>query len=158
MPAKKKRMAVSQGDPEVEAARRRLFMRSVIFGVLVLVLMVVALTFVVSTLGRTPGENRVAISADVSLYTVKLMEVTAERRESAQMLLSQADLQALAGANKLYLRELPDGRIALCAGSFVSPESEEARALLARFRDYALQGKRWFASAQIWGYKPDRPQ
>jgi hypothetical protein len=154
MPAKKKRSRVVRGDPEVEAERRRMFIRSVVFGVLVLVLMTVALSVVLSTFSHTSGEGRVTIVANVS-YTVKLMEVPSEHSESAQALLSQAAVRSLAGENELFLRRLRDGGIALCAGRFDSPDSPEARAVQSRFAEYTLGGERPFPDAQIWGYGSD---
>ena len=131
-------------------------MRSVVFGVLVLVLMVVALSFVVSTLSPVPGNEHVVITASVT-YTVKLMEVPPEQRETAQALLRQPQLRSLAGQNDLFLCDLPDGKVALCAGRFPSSDVPEAQALLSRFKNHTLMGERSFASAQIWSYTPERP-
>jgi len=157
MPAKKRRSRVVRGDPEVEAERRRLFVRSVVFGVLVLALMTVALSFVLSTFRHTSGAGRVEIEASVS-YTVKLMEVPSEQSEPAETLLRQPAVRRLAGQHRLFTHPLGDGRIALCAGTFDSPDSPEARAVLARFAEYTLDGERPFPAAQIWAYPSDGPE
>lgn len=154
MPAKKRRSRVVRGDPEVEAERRRLFVRSVVFGVLVLALMTVALSFVLSTFRHTSGGGSTLIEASVS-YTVKVMEVPSEQSASAQTLLRQSAVRRLAGQHRLFTHPLGDGRIALCAGTFDSPDSPEARAVLARFAEYTLDGERPFPAAQIWGYPSD---
>ena len=151
MPAKRRRSRVVRGDPEVEAERRRLFVRSVVFGVLVLVLMTVALSVLLSTFSHTSDDEHYIIGASVS-YTVKLMEVPSEQSESARALLGQAAVRSLAGENRLFLHRLRGGRIALCAGTFASEDSPEAHALLSRFTEYTLDGQRPFPAAQIWGY------
>ena len=154
MPAKKSGSRVVRGDPEIEAERRRLFVRSVVFGGIVLVLMTVALWAVLYTFRHTDGEGHYTIEASVS-YTVNLMEVPPAQSESARALLRQEAVRELAGENELFVRRLRDGRIALCAGKFDSMDSSEARALQSRFAEYTLDGRHPFPAARIWGYVSD---
>lgn len=153
MPAERKRAEGSGSQEATEEEQRQLFVRSVVFGTLVVVLGAVAFYLVLTTLRQEPGPDRPIMTAAVT-YTVKLLAASPDQRETARAMLGEPALLALAGDSELFLRDLPDGSVALCAGKFPSSDSPDARALLARFKSYTLQGKRCFAEAEIWGYKP----
>ncbi len=131
--------------------QQQFVVRSVVFGVLVAFLTGTALYFVVFALKGTRDEPHPAIRASVT-YTVKVLET---QQKTAEALLHRPALRSLAGEYRLFVLELPDGKVALCAGNFPSGDAEEAQALLAKFRDYALGGDHVFASACIWSYRPE---
>ena len=142
-----------QADERSVAMDERLAARTAVFGVLVVILAGVALWFVSATLkGRRHGE-RVTLTANAR-YTVKLGDVAAESRVAAKGMLADPDLLSIIGGHKLFLYEMSNGRVALCAGNFSSADSPEAQDLLARLTTYEPDGRHVFPSAVIWHYTP----
>ena len=132
-------------------AQRDLAVRSAAFAAVAIVLAVVAVWFVFSAV-RDSGQPPAMLAAPTQVqYTVKISELD---RQKAQQMLQNDVVHSLAGNNKLFLRELPGRKFALCAGTFPSKDDPKARELLAKFRNYKLRGQKVFQSATIWGFEP----
>jgi len=142
-------------DARLEQAQ--LTTRRLLFGLLVVALAVISLWFVVTTLRRSPGEDRVSLVAGVR-YTVKVGEVPSGHRRTAEAMLTHPGLVSIARDHRPFLQDMPGEGIALCVGSFESGDCREAKELLARLRSYTEDGRHAFRSAVIWGYTPGRPQ
>ncbi len=146
----------TSGDSDVEAQERQIALRTLGFAAIVVLLSAVALLFVVSALKNSRGDGQVSISvpATVQQYTVKVLQEPPGHREALEALARRPELRALAGEHGFFLCRLPNGGAALCAGRFASKDTSEARALLARFQNYTLNGRWVFESAMLWGFSP----
>ena len=142
--------AARNGSGEL-IAQRDLAVRSAAFAAVAIVLAVVAVWFVFSAV-RGSGQPPAILAAPTHIqYTVKISELD---RQKAQQMLQNDVVHSLAGNNKVFLRELPGRKFALCAGTFPSKDDPNARELLAKFRNYRLRGQKVFQSAAIWGFEP----
>ena len=144
---RRKREAGSDGL-DTSAELTALARRTKAFAALVVILAGVTLWFVVTAV---KGGGNKPLSATTSC-TVRLGVLDAKDRRKAEDILRSSAMASLAQGHRLYLQEVPGGRLALCAGRFQSRDSPEAAALLARVKDYRLDGKQVFASAIIWSY------
>jgi len=144
------------GQSDDDAQDRQIAARSLGFAALAVLLSVGAVTFVISALKNSDYEPRIPISARVPAkrYSVKVLQEDATQRQALQELARMAELRALAGEHELFLCDLADGGVALCAGRFASRDAAEARVLLRRFQDYTLKGRRVFESAGMLTLKP----
>ena len=135
-----------------EAEEERFLVRKAVFGLLVVVLIGIAL-YLVASMGtmEPPGEGRAATIAANLTHTVRVLD---GRKETIEALARHTELRELAGRHGLFVAQLSDGMLALCAGRFSSPRDSEAQALLSRFRDFRVQDKPLFQNAYIWGYGP----
>lgn len=144
------------GQSDDDAQDRQIAARSLGFAALAVLLSAGAVTFVISALRNRDYERRIPISAPVPAkrYSVKVLEEDAAQRQALQELARMAELRALAGEHELFVCDLPGGGVALCVGRFPSRDAAEARALLRRFKDYTLKGRRVFQSAGMLALEP----
>jgi hypothetical protein len=150
----RKRSSDSADAPNAVSTRRQLAVRSTAFAVVAIALTMTALWFVVSALHGGSGESHVVLTAGVR-YTVRVAELRADERESAEKMIQNPVLRSLAGENELFLRVSADGSLALCAGIFSAKDAPDARELMARFNNYELRGEHVFGSAHVWALEPD---
>ncbi|MFW6280199.1 MAG: hypothetical protein ACOC2T_04165, partial [Planctomycetota bacterium] len=125
----------------------RLMRRTVGFGVAVALLGLVAGWFILTTF-RGNQQGKVSLSAQV-IHTVEVLKLPGSQRDRARSMLNHTALQDLSNGHELHLREVNDGKVAICAGSFDSGESPEVKRLLRRFQQFTREGKRPFADARV---------
>ena len=129
-----------------------IFMRRVLFSVIVAVLGCMGAWFLVTTVNSGPQSRVLSATQNTrELYTVRLLEFpgTDAKLAVASELSRNADLRAIAGKHEFDIVELSDGRYALCVGRFESQDSPELQRLLKELRDYAEDGVHYFTKATI---------
>jgi len=133
--------------------------RPFVFGILALCVAVLGVWLSVSLLNKRQAESRPALATRSPVYTVLLMEVAADERGKALRLVNSTAVRSLAQQNEFFFQKSRwNNRLLLCVGKFGSKDSPRLRQLLARFHDFALGGKKLFASASIYQCQSDRAE
>ncbi len=143
-------------DPE-----RDIFVRSVLFSVLVVAIVSVGGWFLIGGIGDT-STPRPALSADGvatnrPVYTLMLFEISpnasaTERQNLVSGLSEEARLRPLVGRHAIECVDLGGGKRALCVGRFDSENDPELQDLRDKFRGFTERGERPFESASIRSY------
>lgn len=143
----------------VEDEEEDIFLRRVVFSVLVAVVGCMGAWFLVTTVTGSDGSQRALTVSDENpgareVFTVKLLEFSPgeSKLAPAEQLIEKQSIKSMAGQNELHFRKLPGGRVALCVGSFDSEDSPELQQLLQRCHGYSEDGRRPFARASIIGF------
>jgi hypothetical protein len=134
-----------------------MFMRRVLFSVLLAVVGLMGVWFLLTTLRGAEPNRRLLSVTDVpsgvsATHTVKLLEFPPERQAAAEAFMNTPLLRRLAGPHSCALLQLPGGNLALCVGEFAEEDSPELQALLRRFRDFR-EGEVDFSRATILSYR-----
>lgn len=145
--------------PDPDGEEGRYVMRKIVFAVAVACIVAVALLVASEALKNNTAGGAPGIRIDAPRrYTVRLGAAPQASRTKVEEILGRDTIMELADGNELFTRELPGGRLALCAGKFDSADDPDARALLSRMKSLEVRGRRVFASARIWGYDPSEPE
>ena len=131
-----------------------IFLRRVIFSVVVVVVGFLSVWFVLNTVNESERRKPVLSATDSAppasaVYTVKLMEFSPAMEPRARRLTEMDAVKDLAGANEFVFLSLPDGQMALCVGRFESPDSPQLRLLLEACRGFEAMGQRLFVDASV---------
>ena len=140
--------------PDLEAEGTPYRLRQLLFVILTAVVVAGAVVFASQALKGTGEEpDRLRMDSE-RCYTVRMRVAPEAEKQAAEALLRQPAVVSLTSGSELFLHTLPDGRIALCAGSFETPDDPSAEVLLERIKGFELQGLRVFAAAHIGPYDP----
>lgn len=99
-----------------------------------------------------PGETERTAATAGEAVTVKLLEFdgSGTKRQAAERLAAQEEIQSLAGEHEFRLVPTSEGRTALCVGSFSREDSPELTRLLRRFQTFTTQGRKVFPDASVF--------
>jgi hypothetical protein len=136
-----------------ESEDEDLFMRRVLFAVIVAVLGCMGAWFMVTTVSAGKSARDMLTTAENAPKTNTIMLLSfrngPSERRAATLLAGKPEIKALAGPHEIELVDLPTGECALCVGRFDDAASPEAARLLKEFAQYAAEGVRPFAQAAI---------
>jgi hypothetical protein len=136
-----------------------LFMRKVLFSVLLAVIGCMGAWFTLTTVSGNRSEAQPVLSVTgtsdaegaQTWFTVKLVEFPPEKRATANQLAAQGAMQQLADGEPFQVLALEDCE-ALCVGRFADHDAPELQRLLARCRLYS-EGGLDFSQANILTYE-----
>ena len=130
-----------------------LFMRRVLFYVVVAVLGCMGAWFMLTTVSAGNSSRSILTATDnvPEAYTIKLLSFANVRakRAAATDLAEKPEIRALAGEHGLELVDLSAGQCALCVGRFDDAAAPELERLLREFAQYAVAGDNPFAEAAV---------
>jgi hypothetical protein len=136
-----------------------IFLRRVVFAVLVVAVACVGGWFLLATLSSARSDRPVLSvngrpAGRALAYTVKLLDFPGANRDAAMLLAGKESLRRLAGGHRFECIGIQDGRLALCVGQFDSPDAPELRTLLTSFREFKETegGSALFPKATVYSY------
>jgi hypothetical protein len=134
-----------------------MFMRRVLFSVLLAVVGLMGVWFLLTTLQGAEQNRRILSVTDApsgvsATYTVKLLDFPQHKQSAAETFMHTPLLRQLAGPHSCSLLQLPSGHLALCVGEFDREDAPELQELLRRFREFR-QGEVDFSRATILSYR-----
>jgi hypothetical protein len=134
-----------------------MFMRRVLFSVLLAVVCLMGAWFLLTTLRVADPNRRILSVTDApsgvpATHTVKLLEFPPEKQAAAEAFMATPLVRRLAGPHNCSLLQLPNGRLALCVGEFGEEDSPELQALLRRCREFS-EGRVNFSQAAVLSYR-----
>lgn len=145
----------ADAEAELEAEEAQHMRHKIAFAILAAVLIACGVLFASVALKGEEGDALPAINiSGEAVYTVVLDVAIPERRAEAEQLLAEAEIQDLVQGRELFVYDLPDGGIAMCAGRFAASDDPSARALLKRVREFRLGSRSPFVSADIRACPP----
>lgn len=135
-----------------ESGDEDLFMRRVLFAVVVAVLGCMGAWFMVTTVSVGNGPtSRLTIGVPAAAHTVSLLTFPddPDSRAIATEVAGKPEMLRLAGSNEFSLVALPDGKCALCVGRFDDESSPELARVLREFSQYTDGVTHPFAEAAV---------
>ena len=139
---------ISSDDPQED-----MFLRRVLFIVLVAVVGCMGGWFVLTTVSAPGPEQRTlsvnGTSSRMPVFTVELLRFGASKANeaAARELVELDDIQVVADSQEFFLRPVGEGEQALCCGRFADRRTAEE--VLARFQEYTQSSRRGFPKAAV---------
>ena len=159
-PAGERAFAVRRmpSGPNRAADEQSYFVRKVLFAIFAALVLAGTLLLAMRVLDRGSGAPHRDIRVETGgVYTVRMSVLPAAQERAAVGLMSEPAIVSLAAGHEIFLRNLPQDRLALCVGRFKSAEDPGAKGLLGRVQSFEVRpGQRVFAGADLWVCPPQR--